>query len=49
MHKIQIAVLGSSKSICTKKAYDMAEQIGEELAKRDCITLTGGGETLTPT
>lgn len=43
MQKIQIAVLGSSRSICTKKAYDMAEKVGEELAKRDCITLTGGG------
>ncbi len=42
-HKLQIAVLGSSKAICTKKAYKIAEQVGEELAKRDCITITGGG------
>jgi uncharacterized protein (TIGR00725 family) len=43
MQKIQVAVLGSSKAICTKKAYEMAEIIGAELAKRGCITITGGG------
>jgi len=43
MRKLQIAVLGSSKAICTKKMYRYAEQVGEELAKRDCIVLTGGG------
>ncbi|MBN1792326.1 TIGR00725 family protein [Candidatus Woesearchaeota archaeon] len=41
--KLQIAVLGSSKEICTKKAYDLAEQTGEEIAKIDAICLTGGG------
>ncbi|NQU98348.1 TIGR00725 family protein [Candidatus Woesearchaeota archaeon] len=41
--RTQIVVIGSSKSICTKKAYDIAVEVGEELAKRNCITLTGGG------
>ncbi|MBN1275224.1 TIGR00725 family protein [Candidatus Woesearchaeota archaeon] len=43
MKKIQVAVLGSSKVICTKKAYAYAEKAGEELAKRDCVVITGGG------
>ncbi|MBU0471437.1 MAG: TIGR00725 family protein [Nanoarchaeota archaeon] len=43
MKRIQIAVLGSSKAICTKKAYDFAVTVGEELAKKNCITITGGG------
>lgn len=43
MRKLQIAVLGSSKAICTKKMYKYAEQVGEELAKRDCVVITGGG------
>jgi len=42
--KIQIAVLGSSKSICSKKAYQMAEKVGEELAKKSCTVVTGGGK-----
>jgi uncharacterized protein (TIGR00725 family) len=41
--KLQIAVLGSSKEICSKKAYELAEQVGEELAKMGAITVTGGG------
>jgi uncharacterized protein (TIGR00725 family) len=41
--KLQIAVLGSSKEICTKKAYKLAEQVGEEIAKIGAITVTGGG------
>jgi uncharacterized protein (TIGR00725 family) len=41
--KRQIVVLGSSKAICTKKAYKLAEEVGKELAKKDCITITGGG------
>lgn len=40
---IQIAVLGSSDVICSKKAYNMAFEVGEEIAKRKAITLTGGG------
>lgn len=41
--RLQIAVLGSSKEICTKHAYKLAEQVGEEIAKMDAITVTGGG------
>jgi uncharacterized protein (TIGR00725 family) len=41
--KKQIAIIGASKTICTKKAYDQARELGKELAKRNCIVLTGGG------
>jgi len=41
--KKQIAIIGSSKAICTKKAYEQAYHLGKELAKRNCIVLTGGG------
>ena len=41
--KLQIAVIGSSKAICTKKAYEIAEKVGEEIAKIGATTLTGGG------
>lgn len=41
--RLQIAVLGSSKEICTKKAYELAEKVGEEIAKLGAITVTGGG------
>jgi len=40
---IQIAVLGSSDVICSTKAYNMAFEIGQEIAKKKAITLTGGG------
>jgi uncharacterized protein (TIGR00725 family) len=43
MKKLQIVVLGSSKAICTKKAYEYAEKVGEELAKKNCTVITGGG------
>ena len=43
MRKLQISVLGSSKVICTKKAYTYAEQAGKGLAKHGCTVLTGGG------
>jgi len=43
VRRLQIAVLGSSKEICTKKAYQIAEEVGEEIAKIDAITVTGGG------
>lgn len=36
-------MLGSSKEICTKKAYKLAEQVGEEIARIGAITVTGGG------
>ena len=41
--RLQIAVLGSSKEICTKNAYELAEKVGEEIAKLGAITVTGGG------
>ena len=41
--RLQIAVLGSSKEICTKNEYKLAEQIGQEIAKIGAITVTGGG------
>ncbi len=41
--QIQIAVLGSSKAITTKEAYNYAFEVGEELAKKGALTLTGGG------
>jgi uncharacterized protein (TIGR00725 family) len=43
MKKIQIVVLGSSGTICTKNAYKLAYEVGKELAKKNCIVLTGGG------
>jgi len=41
--EIQIAVLGSSSAIASKKAYNMAFDVGQEIAKRNAVTLTGGG------
>jgi uncharacterized protein (TIGR00725 family) len=41
--KMQIAVLGSSKEICTKKEYKLAEEVGGEIAKLGATTVTGGG------
>ena len=41
--KTQIVVLGSSSAICTKTAYNMAFEIGQELGKAGVVTLTGGG------
>ena len=41
--KLQIAVIGSSKAICSKKAYELAMKVGEEIAKAGATTLTGGG------
>ncbi len=41
--RLQIAVLGSSKEICTKNAYELAEKVGKEIAKLGAITVTGGG------
>jgi len=40
---LQIAVLGSSDAICSVKAYNMAFEVGQEIAKSKAITLTGGG------
>ena len=41
--QMQIVVLGSSKAICTTEAYNMAYEIGQELAKAKVLTITGGG------
>ena len=41
--KLQIVILGASKVICTKKAYNFAYEIGRELALENCVVLTGGG------
>jgi hypothetical protein len=41
--RLQIAVLGSSREICTKKTYELAEQVGEEIAKIGATIITGGG------
>ena len=43
MRKRQIVVIGSSDSVCTKKMYSIAEEVGKELANNNCITITGGG------
>ncbi len=40
---LQIVVLGSDEGICTDEQYRMAEEVGEEIARNDCITVTGGG------
>ncbi len=39
----QIVVLGSSKAICTKEAYNMAFEVGQKLAEKKCVTMSGGG------
>ena len=41
--KLQIGVMGSDGAICSKKAYRLAREVGKEIAKHNCITLTGGG------
>ncbi len=39
----QIAVLGSDEGICTDEQYDTAFKVGELIAEKGHITLTGGG------
>jgi uncharacterized protein (TIGR00725 family) len=41
-HKIQIGVMGSWRSKLPQKSFDLAEEMGEEIAKADCILITGG-------
>lgn len=41
--KLQIVVLGSSSSICTEKAYNMAFETGKKIAEEGYVCLTGGG------
>lgn len=40
---LQIAVLGSSDVICSIKGYNMAFEVGQEIAKKKAVALTGGG------
>ena len=40
---LQIAVLGSSDAICSVRGYNMAFEVGEEIAKAKAVALTGGG------
>ena len=35
--------MGSDGKICSQKAYNLAKEVGRELAKHNCIVLTGGG------
>jgi uncharacterized protein (TIGR00725 family) len=41
--QLQIAVLGSSDAICSIRGYNMAFEVGQEIAKANAVTLTGGG------
>jgi len=41
-HTIQIGVMGSWQSELPQKSYDMAEEIGKEIAQSKCILITGG-------
>jgi len=40
--KAQILVIGYNSDSCTRKAYDIACQVGKEIAKRGAILVTGG-------
>lgn len=40
---LQIAVLGSSDAVCSIRGYNMAFEVGEEIARAKAVTLTGGG------
>ena len=40
---LQIAVLGSSDVICSVRGYNMAFEVGQEIAKAKAVALTGGG------
>ena len=42
MRRIQLLVVGYSQEICTPKAYDIAYQVGKEVAAHDAVLLTGG-------
>lgn len=44
MRRLQIAVLGSDQDFCTKKAYDIAYNVGYEIGKRGAVLITGGGK-----
>jgi hypothetical protein len=40
--KVQIVVIGYNGDSCTRKAYDIAYNVGKEIAKRGAVLLTGG-------
>jgi uncharacterized protein (TIGR00725 family) len=40
--KLQILVIGYNGDSCTKKAYDIAYNVGKEIARRGAVLLTGG-------
>ncbi|MFQ5940828.1 MAG: TIGR00725 family protein [Nitrososphaerales archaeon] len=40
--KLQILVIGYNGDSCTKEAYDIAYQVGKEVAKKGAVLLTGG-------
>lgn len=42
MKKPQILVIGYNSDACTKKAYNIAYNVGKEVAKRGAILVTGG-------
>lgn len=42
MKKPQILVVGSSGDHCSDEAYDLAYKVGEEIAERGAILVTGG-------
>ena len=41
-HKLQIGVMGSWRAELSKESFELAEDIGREIAKANCILLTGG-------
>lgn len=42
MKKIKVGVFGSEGDHCSDQAYEMAYQVGKELAKRNAIVFNGG-------
>lgn len=41
-HKLQIGVMGSWRATLSEELYRVAEEIGKEIVKADCILITGG-------
>lgn len=40
--KLQILVIGYNGDSCTKEAYDIAYEVGKEIAERNAVLVTGG-------
>lgn len=40
--QLQVLVIGYNGDSCTKKAYDIAYEVGKEIANRGAVLLTGG-------